>query len=211
MNKAFSIGIPTINQAELLDNYLKMYALDFPNTMIYILDNGLQDFKFRSNNVEVIRNYEPFPISKSWNWLAKKIFTHSDNALILNDDIYLGASEDQIVELLKIPTDLYCATHEFDCFSAFVLPKQTFDECGGFDEEFTGCYYEDSDYLRYLTITKEKSVLFSETLNPRLFQRNSSVTKNPRLAENRWVNERRYIHKWGGAINDETYKTPFGK
>ena len=211
MNEIFSIGIPSINQAELLESYLKMYVEDFPHTMIYILDNGLQDFKFRNPNVEIIKNYEPFPISKSWNWLAKKIYSHSDNALILNDDIYLGKSEDSIADLLKTPSDLYCAEHEFDCFSAFILPKKTFVECGGFDEEFTGCYYEDSDYLRYLTVTREKSVIYTPSLNAHLFKRNSSVTKNPKLAENRYINERRYIQKWDGAIGNEKNKTPFGK
>ena len=46
MNQIFGIGIPTINQAEALESALKLYVDDFPNTMIYVLDNGLQDFRF---------------------------------------------------------------------------------------------------------------------------------------------------------------------
>jgi hypothetical protein len=211
MNQIFGIGIPTINQAEALESALKLYVDDFPNTMIYILDNGLQDLRFNNSKVEIIKNYDPFPISKSWNWLAKKIYAHSDNALILNDDIYLGKSEEKIVELLKKPADLYCAEHQYDCFSAFILPKKTMVECGGFDEEYTGCYYEDSDYLRTLTVAFDKKIVYSSSLNADYFRRNSSVTKNPELAKGRHINERRYITKWGGAINAETYKTPFNR
>jgi len=215
MNKLFSIGIPTINQVDYLEPALKLYTDDFPNTKIYVLDNGLQDFRLTYNNVEVVRNYDPFPISKSWNWLCKKIFEHSDNALILNDDIYLGRSESDIHSLLisqsHKSTDLFCAEHNYDCFSAFILPKQTFTEIGGFDEEFSGCYYEDSDYLRWLTVTNDKNVLCTPVLNSEFFKKNSSITKNPKLAESKHINERRYITKWGGPINGETFQTPFGK
>lgn len=213
MNKIFAIGIPTINQVDFLEPALKLYADDFPNTKIYILDNGLQNFMLpNTGQLEVVKNYDRYSISKSWNWLAKKIYEHSDNALILNDDIYLGKGENVIAEMLKSKSvDLYCAEHICDCFSAFVLPKRTFEKYGGFDEEYTGCYYEDSDYLRWLTVSNNASVLYTHELNSTFFKRNSSITKDPSLNSGRQINERRYIQKWDGAIGDEQFKTPFGK
>lgn len=212
MNKLFSIGIPTINQADSLEAALKMYVEDFPNTRIYVMDNGLQKFSFEHPNLHILKNYEPRPISQSWNLLAKRIFLDGcEYALILNDDIYLGCDEQDISKLLTFKSDLFCAERRFDMFSAFILPKKTFDECGGFDEEYTGCYYEDSDYLRTLQVVHNKTVNETPVLNSEFFKRNSSVLKNPKLAEGRHINENRYIRKWGGALNAETFKTPFNK
>ena len=211
MNQHFAIGIPSINQADYLQSSLQLYLDDFPDTHIYILDNGIQNFNKQYENVEITRNFDPFCISKSWNWLAKKIYQDHEHALILNDDIYLGTDSKDIIKLLKTPGDLFCAQHEYDYFSAFVLPKKTFNECGGFDEEYTGCYYEDSDYLRTMSVVHGKNPIFSHVLNAAIFRRNSSVTKDPKLAEGRHINERRYISKWGGPISGETFKTPFGK
>ncbi len=210
MNKYFAIGIPSINQADTLMPSLQLYLDDFPDTQIFILDNGLQNFK-QYRNVDITRNFEPFPISKSWNWLAKQIFREHEYALILNDDIYLGAGTKEILEMLKNQADLYCAEYEYDNFSAFLLPKKTFEECGGFDEEFTGCYYEDCDYMRTLEVQYGKTILHSKVLNSDFFRKNSSVLKDPKLASGRQINENYYIRKWGGALRGETFKTPFGR
>jgi glycosyltransferase involved in cell wall biosynthesis len=37
------ILIPTINRADLLNEALEVYENCFPNTMIYVLDNGKQN------------------------------------------------------------------------------------------------------------------------------------------------------------------------
>lgn len=211
MNKYFAIGIPTINQGDYLQSTLQLYQDDFPDTQIYILDNGLQNFGKQFHNVEVVRNFDPFCIAKSWNWLAKKIYEDHEYALILNDDIYLGAGTKEIVSLLKKPADIYCAEYDYDHFSAFILPKKTFDETNGFDEEYTGCYYEDKDFLRSLSVVHEKTPVFTSVLNSTFFRRNSSVTKDPKLNEGRQINETRYITKWGGPLRSETFKTPFNK
>ena len=55
INKYFAIGIPTINQGDYLQSTLQLYQDDFPDTQIYILDNGLQNFGKQFHNVEKCR------------------------------------------------------------------------------------------------------------------------------------------------------------
>jgi hypothetical protein len=45
VNKSFAIGIPTLNRFDLLHPALMFYKQDFPNTKIYVVDNGNQNIK----------------------------------------------------------------------------------------------------------------------------------------------------------------------
>jgi len=215
MNKKFAIGIPTINQGKELEHRLKFYVEDFPNTEIFILDNGWQKIvppthRFEGQ-IKIDNVSENLGVARSWNYLLKKIFAHHFYALILNDDVYLGRDEYDIRDLLQTKADLYTAEHNFDCFSAFILPRETYSEVGGFDDNYKYAYYEDSDYLRTLTVQHGKSVLHSPVLNPVIFNRGSSFAANPALKAGHAENERYYITKWGNPIGAELYKTPFNK
>ena len=67
MNNVFAIGIPTLNRADLLNPVLKKYAADFPDTKIYVVDNGNQDIDFfsslapmgRFTKIPMIKNRSP--------------------------------------------------------------------------------------------------------------------------------------------------------
>ncbi len=77
-NTLFAIGIPTINRADLLQEALEKYSLDFPNTIIIVVDNGKQQFdisKF-SENIHFIYNSTNQGVSESWNQIAKAIFEY---------------------------------------------------------------------------------------------------------------------------------------
>mgnify|MGYP001579456903 CR=1 FL=1 len=100
----FAIGIPTINRADLLQETLEKMQHDFPNTAIYIFDNGVQDFdwsKFTNKNIFMTVSPENLGVSGSWNRLAAMCFhglpggftKGCEYALLLNDDIYSGKKE----------------------------------------------------------------------------------------------------------------------
>ena len=96
MKKNFAIGIPTLNRSDLLNPTLEKYFKQFPNTDIYIIDNGGQNITSRSNNYNYFNAPENFGVSKSWNYLCDKIFEKHDYALILNDDVYLDLKEEEL-------------------------------------------------------------------------------------------------------------------
>ena len=64
MKNNFAIGIPTLNRADLLNPTLTKYFKQFPNTDIYIIDNGNQSIVSRSNNYNCFNAPENFGVSK---------------------------------------------------------------------------------------------------------------------------------------------------
>lgn len=206
---SFAIGIPTINQWPQLKEYLEKYVLLFPETHFYIVDNGNQGISFKHNNVHVIRMATPKSVAASWNYICERSFETRSHALILNDDILLNKNYQQITWLIHRyeKTDFLISMKGF---CSFILPKNTFRTIGGFDENFKGAYFEDSDYSRRLMLGN-KDVVRSPILDPEIFNESASVKANPSLNKSFEANRDYYIKKWGGTLNGETFKTPFNQ
>lgn len=210
MQKKFAIGIPTLNRLDLLHPALLFYIHDFAETKIYIVDNGQQNIesKFKHPNIEVIYNGGNMGVAKSWNMLCKKIYENHEYALILNDDIYLGRKEWEIINLLdNFKRFFYCTTMDW---CAFIVPKDTYKVIGEFDEKFFPAYFEDNDYS-YRIKLYGKSLFQIPFLNPFLYQASKSSEKDPTILQGMIYNKKYYIEKWGGEPNKETFKTPFNK
>lgn len=215
-NNLFAIGIPTINRADLLEQTLAKYQKDFPNTIIYVADNGYQHFRNidELSNVKWIINSENLGVSGSWNQLIDKIFNTNNEpipthkyALILNDDVYFGKTENEVCEFL--------IQNEFPKFATttitwcnFIIENQAWTEIGPFDEVIFPAYFEDNDY-DYRIKLLEILVVKSDFLNPIQFKNSGSIEKNPSLNNNFLANKNYYIQKWGGEPGKETFKTPF--
>ena len=123
MKNNFAIGIPTLNRADLLNPTLKKYFKQFPNTDIYIIDNGSQSIVSRSNNYNCFNAPENFGVSKSWNILCDTIFEEHEYALILNDDIYLDLNEEELNSFFENQTfDLIRCQSKFE-LSVFAWQK----------------------------------------------------------------------------------------
>lgn len=210
MQNKFAIGIPTLNRLDLLHPALLFYIHDFPETKIYIVDNGNQSIesKFKHPNVEVIYVGENLGVATSWNFLCKKIYENHEYALILNDDIYLGRKEWEVINLLdNFKKFFYCTMLDW---CAFIVPKKTFKVIGDFDEQFFPAYYEDNDY-HYRIKLKGESIFNIPFLNPFLYQASKSAEKDPTILPKVKNNKELYIKKWGGEPNKETFKKPYNK
>jgi GT2 family glycosyltransferase len=211
MNKTFAIGIPTLNRYDLLKEALCKYVHDFPNTEIYILDNGSQGITndFYGLNVTVISVKENMGVSKSWNWLCSQIFSCHDYALILNDDIYLGKTEEQINDLL-----MDCDDQDFivgtGTWCAFLLSADTFNDVGKFDEWIFPAYFEDNDYHTRMKLAG-KSYFQTEFLNPVIYRNSQTILKDSTINNRFNDNKNYYISKWGGEPGKETFTTPFNR
>jgi GT2 family glycosyltransferase len=208
----FEIGIPTYNRLDLLMPSLEKYLNDFPNTKIHIFDNGNQHINIENDNVVIYTSPFNLGVATSWNLLCKFIFKNCDNALILNDDVYLGYSEDVVLKAIEnSKVGFVQSAHNF---SVFLINKNLYHHIGEFDEEFYPAYYEDSDYLyRMKLIGIRQDVDYS--LNPTIALTSQTYEKDKLsqyfVNKSMIINKQRYIEKWGGLPLLETYKNPYNK
>ncbi len=218
----FAIGIPTLNRIDLLAPALKMYlGRDFINTKIYIVDNGRQvtvlknlntntsasaSFFIHSPNLIVLKQETNIGVAASWNLLCKAIFEHNSNALILNDDIFLNKNQTQVTEFIKShKNDFYTSLMDW---CAFILPRKTFETVGKFDEQFYPAYYEDNDYAYRMKLVK-LSIKRTDFLNPMVYFKGSTATKQPEILLETQKLRALYVAKWGGAPGKEKFSKPF--
>lgn len=210
----FAIGIPTINRADLLQPTLEKYCRDFPNTAIYIVDNGFQAWEIKHlPNVYFIINNVNAGVAKSWNQLLDRCYNGIQcftapchNALILNDDIYLGKTELDILKFISL-TEFYMAVQP-GTWCSFILSKLIYKKTGPFDERFFPAYFEDNDYEYRLKLAGFPSTRHEE-LKPDVYRNSATIEQDPSLNSNFDYNRNYYINKWGGPPLEETYLSPF--
>lgn len=216
----FSIVIPTINRADLLNEALKIYEVSFPHTPIIILNNGNQLIR-HSPNVTVHHSPSNIGVAASWNFLCQQAFYSLKNsyALVLNDDIQLASNEQAILELLKMmdsevrkqqirEASFLC--HGPGGMNAFIIGVTAFKLVGLFDEQFFPAYFEDNDYL-YRMKLQGVPVEMSMRLKSSVFVNSGSIAKDPSLNRRFDLNKQYYIAKWGGPPGYECFKIPFNK
>lgn len=208
-NFNFAIGIPTINQWDLLKDTINRYSINFPCTDLFIVDNGHQDIKIdaRDHFIHVIKNCKAKSVAESWNQLSRLIFYKADYALILNDDVFLNRKEHEIRQLIYLHSnaDFFRAASGFH---SFILPKSTFNKIGCFDINFKGAYFEDNDYWRRMELAN-CNIICPQLLNPEVIKESASINKDPGLNKHYQANHDYYIKKWGGLRGGEKYDIPF--
>lgn len=211
MSRSFAIGIPTLNRFDLLKPSLMMYLMDFPTIKIFVLDNGRQEIKSKiinHPNITIIEQEKNLGVAGSWNLLCSEIFWEHENALILNDDIYLGKKDFEIHDLvISKKYDFHVSTQDW---CAFIVPKKTFIKVGAFDTEFFPAYYEDNDY-HYRMKLLNMSYHQTPVLNPFVYNASMTTQKEPALKQGIDKNKEYYRQKWGGLPSKETFKKPFNK
>lgn len=203
----FSIGIPTLNRADLLVPSLHKYVTDFRNTNIHIVDNGNQNIDFVHNSVHIYTQKSNIGVAASWNKLCKEIFKTKDWALLVNDDVYLGY-ENQRVNMCIEMSEVGIVQSE-KSWSVLLINKDLYEYIGEFDEGFFPAYYEDSDYLYRLRLNGIRQEVM-HYLNPNVFRISQTYEKAPDLVNLAMSsNKERYIEKWGGLPYMEIYTEPF--
>jgi GT2 family glycosyltransferase len=210
MDNKFAIGIPTLNRFDLLQPALLFYFGDFPNTKIYVVDNGKQniELKIKHPNLKIITPENNLGVSASWNLLCEKIFEQNDYAVILNDDIYLGRREHELDNLLSnYKKDFYCSTQDW---CAFIMPKSTYKKIGDFDANFYPAYFEDNDYSYRMNLLNMKTFKIP-FLDPFLYKASMTLEKDPTIRNGYINNGRLYEEKWGGRPGQEKFKKPYNK
>lgn len=202
--KKLAVGIPTYNRYDLLEPCLGKYSVDFPDSQIYIVDNGRQNIS--TLGINVIENSENIGVGASWNQLCQEIFRNYEYALILNDDIYLGKNQDQVLGLLdKKKAKFIRATPDW---CAFVIHKSVYDSVGPFDECFLPAYFEDKSY-EYRMKMLGVNILKHPDLNPIIYRSSMTIEKDKSILEDSKKNKKLYLEMWGGEPGKEKFKKPF--
>jgi len=210
MKTKLIVGIPTINRADLLNEALVKYFEDFIDTEIVVVDNGNQDIIIRENKFFIYRPHQNLGVSGSWNVImdyANKV--NATHVLMLNDDIYLGKTDEQIIRMIA----LFQHIHFFNSFmnwSSWILSVEAYKKIGNFDENFFPAYFEDNDYC-YRMRLNEFERYNTDYLNPVIYRNSQTILKDSSLNQNFNKNRQYYASKWGGLPSEETFKTPFNK
>lgn len=210
MKIELAIGIPTINRADLLNSALFSYFDDFPDTEIFIVDNGFQSIQTRKKHFQMFKSTKNLGVAESWNMIMKNGFKKgATHVMILNDDIYLGKKIHEIVQFLEEnPDGDFYVTKNHWC--AFIVTKRCYETVGLFDNRFYPAYFEDNDYCYRMRLAGMKQIK-TDFLNPVIFRNSMTIAKNPELNKNFEDNRLYYVTKWGGQPSKEQYKTPFNK
>lgn len=205
---SFAIGIPTFNRWDLLRPALYVYLSNFPNTRVYVLDNGSQQKDVFNDRITYIDKNSNIGVAASWNELCRKIFADGNQyALILNDDITLAQNEYEIGNYLFYEQgSIFRALGDW---CAFAISSSIYKEVGPFDEAFKA-YYEDNDY-EYRVKLKQKAVLPKSWLSPMVYRNNSTGDKDPSVYQYATLGKRYYLSKWGGPPGSEKWTQAFGK
>jgi GT2 family glycosyltransferase len=203
------IGIPTINRADLLNEALAKYFEDFQETEIVICDNGNQDIITREKKFVIYKPEKNLGVAGSWNMImdyAKKV--EGTHVLMLNDDVYLGKSEQEVNHIINLWKPEFLCTELNWC--SFILSLEAYEKIGAFDENFYPAYYEDTDYTYRLQLAG-MSKLDTEFLKPEVFRTSKSGEKDKTLYDRIFECRKYYIEKWGGAPSEEKFTTPFNQ
>ncbi len=208
--KPFAIGIPSLNRADLLTPFLKLYIQNFPEVKIYIVDNGKQDLYryIKSFNVVVLEQENNIGVAASWNLLCEEIFKEHENALILNDDIFFNLLTADVENIINtISNGFIRSTKDW---AAFIINKNLYEKVGAFDKEFYPAYYEDSDYEHRMKLLRIP-FKYHPKMNPIIYNTNMTSAKDASILKLSRNNKQRYIDKWGGDVGREKYSIPFNK
>ncbi len=228
----YAICIPTLNRIDLLIPSLLLYSIDFPETKIFVYDNGKQFIQSKLKAIRDLRGLyscykytenvvilggigENIGVAGAWNALCDEAFIDHTHVLMLNDDVYLGKLQWDIQGLLNPLSliggfDFVTCEEAFD-WSVFILPKRTFEQIR-FDEKFFPAYYEDNDAEYRMRLAGLVNMWKIPFLNPAVFRRSMTLMKQPTLFNNyKDTNKEYYIKKWGGDVGQEKFETPFGQ
>lgn len=203
-----SLGIVTLNRADLLDEALQVYRETWKNVHVCVVDNGKQNI---AEKLPYYRVYQPrvaLSVADSWNFIinrqARLGYSH---VLILNDDVIVEKTPFEIMDWLRDnPADFYTGGGYY----SFVMPLKTFASVGAFDGEFYPAWYEDTDYKRRLMLSGAK-VIDSDFLKPEVLRTSKTGEKDPSLYNHVITSRRRYEQKWGGPEGQEKYQTAWNK
>ena len=119
------LGIPTINQAELLNKALETEKYTFYSRHIFIVDNGNQKINRVSQGMKIMVQKQNLGVAASWNLICKMAFSQGyTHVAIMNDDIVCEKYADDLEDFIDITgAGIYTG---YKNFSVFIISYETY-------------------------------------------------------------------------------------
>ena len=217
-----SIGIPTINQKELLVESLNDISKNLAESIhtLIIIDNGHQsiDEIIPSNlkpKTTVYTEEKNLGVSGSWNKIINKTLYcdfPADHLLLLNDDVVFGKTIEDILKVIDDHPEYTLINCKY-YWSVFLITKECIDDVGYFDDKFFPAYFEVNDFGRRHSIqynSVDTKWRFEHSgLDPIIKRNSSTIRKDPSLNSFFGRNANYYHKKWGGGLGHERWLKPF--
>ena len=217
-----TIGIPTINRADLLAEALEdMRSMANDLHSLILVDNGNQSIKIPEELKDITHIHRPVSnlgVSGSWNYILRKAYyeDETDNVLLLNDDIVFGKPVNEINTIIsEHPNYQVIVGPKF--WSVLFVSKRCVETVGYFDEKFFPAYYEDNDYAYRMKLLHKKDpenfsdLTYVNTLIPKVFRNSMTIQKDKSLNKRFNDNKKYFVSKWGGTPTKEKFTKPFNK
>jgi hypothetical protein len=200
-NKLYTVFITSYQGKDVVEGWLKFE--DFPNTDIFIIDNGGQDWKEPFKSHVIHTNLVNIGCAGIWNVSSDIGFDYlkKEKIVISNDD---NTFNEALIKFLYDRTDntgIVGAYGRGFAYSLYCLHKDIFSKVGRFDEGYLRVSCEDNDYIYrcdLLGITNENLGINADY---NLSLSSKKLEKHQRQSNIDYINE-----KWG---NPRTYKVPF--
>lgn len=213
----FAVAVPTIVPHGLLDQCMaSLIAQDQVLTDTLIIQNGLRVASvcahWEQQGITIYRPEQNIGVSASWNYACRWAWIRGHDALLLlNDDLMLVDP----LTLVQFRSAVVAEPRWFYClvgqgFSAVCITRAVWDEVGEFDEGFWPAYYEDNDMLwrmKLVGISGRDIDLPSKHFHSASIHADTEMDALNRIAFP--LNQGRYIAKWGGLPDRETYTVPW--
>lgn len=219
-------GVPTVGRSDLLAGCVRaLLEGDVRPLRIFVIDNADRPLSrpmgWPVDLVRVVRPESNLGCAGAWN-LAIALASGRP-ALLVNDDC--AVARDTVARLSRPEPDVLMCAHGFSCFR---IDPGVVRRVGTFDEAYFPVYYEDTDYRRRCALAgvtiDEWPLEAVELVGGRDAVGSTGITHGKSEARyqgwsaerDRWLHERiaanraRYVAKWGGPPDAETFSEPFG-
>ena len=219
LDKIF-IGIPILNRADLLDTCLS--KIDVPADVL-IVNNNSVDPQFHKDMAGLAEKY-PFldvrqqerniGVAASWNFIIKMGMGWGHEIIFIGSmDTFLrpGALRAALDALLKEPS---AGVWHINCWNFFVVTLETVKRVGWFDENFYPAYEEDVDYSYRCSLAGVPRMNVegpgADHVGSATLGSNPEYAAKSQHTHFQW-NRTHYMMKWGGYIDGEVHKSPYGR
>jgi predicted O-methyltransferase YrrM len=212
-----AVAIPSIVAADSLHQCIEaVMSQEHMSIDLLLIENGPRVAPvcghWEKQGASVYRTNRNIGVAASWNYACRWAWTRGHDAvMLLNDDlILLGPSTLRQFRICvdSAPRHLYLLARSG--FSAVCMTRMVWDEAGEFDQGFWPAYHEDNDMHRRI---KLRCIPWSDLDHPAHHLGSASVRSDPELmalnARAFPINQQRYIAKWGGLPEHETYSVPW--
>jgi GT2 family glycosyltransferase len=208
-----AVAIPTVTPHGLLERCVSSVLSQkgpAPDLLLIRNDETVESHcsRWEPAGVTVYRSSENLGVAGSWNYACAWAFKRGHEAiLLLNDDLSLAdPSTLEVFRSASQSSPLRVACLVGRGYSAVCMTRAVYDAVGAFDDGFWPAYFEDTDMAYRLKLADIPSVEVpgaSEHFGSATIRMDARFSK---LNDQTFIlNQERYVAKWGGLPNRESY------